>query len=110
MDEVAEKGLAAHWKYKEGGAKKDQDAWMNRIREVIENPEADNEDLKDFSKVELYSDNIFIFTPEGDLRKLPSGATVLDFAYDIHTSVGDMCSGARVNNRIVPIRHVLRNG
>lgn len=110
MDEVAEKGLAAHWKYKEGGAKKDQDEWMNRIREVLENPESDKDDIKDFSKVELYTDNIFIFTPEGDLRKLPSGATVLDFAYDIHTSVGDMCSGARVNNRIVPIRHVLRNG
>ncbi len=110
MDEVAEKGLAAHWKYKEGGGKKEQDEWMTRLREVIENPEPDPEEMKDLTKVELYSDNIFVFTPEGDLRKLPQGATVLDFAYDIHTSVGDMCSGARVNSRIVPIRHVLRNG
>ncbi len=110
MDEVAEKGLAAHWKYKEGAGKKEQDEWMNRIRQVIESPEPDREEMKDLTKVELYSDNIFVFTPEGDLRKLPKGATVLDFAYDIHTSVGDMCSGARVNGRIVPIRHVLRNG
>jgi len=110
MDEVAEKGLAAHWKYKEGGARKEQEAWMERIRDVIENAESDSLEKKDLSKIELYSDKIFIFTPEGDLRKLPAGATVLDFAYDIHTSVGDMCSGARVNNRIVPIRHVLTNG
>ncbi len=110
MDEVAEKGLAAHWKYKEGGGRKEQDEWMTKIREVIENPDSEKEEIKDITKLELYSDNIFVFTPEGDLRKLPHGATVLDFAYDIHTSVGDMCSGARVNNRIVPIRHVLRNG
>jgi len=109
MDEVAEKGLAAHWKYKEGAAKKEQDEWMNRIRNVLENPDSSKKNTN-YTKVELYSDNIFIFTPEGDLRKLPHGATVLDFAYNIHTSVGDMCSGARVNNRIVPIRHVLRNG
>jgi GTP pyrophosphokinase len=109
MDEVAEKGLAAHWKYKEGGAKKDQEQWMEKIRDVIDNPESE-EAFRDLSKVELYSDKIFIFTPEGDLRKLPNGATVLDFAYDIHTSVGDMCSGARVNEKIVPIRYVMRNG
>jgi len=109
MDEVAEKGLAAHWKYKEGGAKKDQEQWMEKIRDVIDNPESE-EAFRDLSKVELYSDKIFIFTPEGDLRKLPNGATVLDFAYDIHTSVGDMCSGARVNGKIVPIRYVMRNG
>ncbi len=110
MDKVAEQGLAAHWKYKDGGAKKEQDEWMNKLREVIENPDSVKEDIKDYSKIELYSDKIFIFTPEGDLKKLPNGATVLDFAYDIHTSVGDMCSGARVNNGIVPIRHVLKNG
>jgi GTP pyrophosphokinase len=110
MDELAEKGLAAHWKYKEGAARKEQEEWMERIREVIENAESESLETKDLSKIELYSDKIFIFTPEGDLRKLPTGATVLDFAYDIHTSVGDMCSGARVNNRIVPIRHVLKNG
>ncbi len=110
MDEVAEKGLAAHWRYKEGAPKKDQEAWMNRIREVIENPDMETLDKKDISKIELYSDKIFIFTPEGDLKKLPKGATILDFAYEIHTSVGDMCNGARVNNKIVPIRYILQNG
>lgn len=110
MDEVAEKGLAAHWRYKERGAKKEQEEWMNRIRDVIENPDPEKLESKDYSKIELYSDKIFIFTPEGDLKKLPNGATTLDFAYDIHTSVGDMCSGARVNGRIVPIRYILKNG
>ncbi len=110
MDEIAEQGLAAHWRYKEGGAKKEQEAWMNRIRDVIENPDPEKSERKNFSKIELYSDKIFIFTPEGDLKKLPNGATILDFAYDIHTSVGDMCSGAKVNGRIVPIRYVLQNG
>ncbi|MCF8378342.1 MAG: RelA/SpoT family protein [Bacteroidales bacterium] len=110
MDEVAEKGLAAHWKYKEGGEKKEQEEWMNKIRDVIENPEQENTNFKKHSKIDLYSDNIFIFTPNGDLKKLPKGATILDFAYEIHTSVGDMCSGAKVNNRIVPIRYVLKNG
>lgn len=110
MDEVAEKGLAAHWRYKEGGRKKEQEEWMNKIRTVIENPDTDSIEKKDNSKIELYSDKIFIFTPEGDLKKLPAGSTILDFAYEIHTSVGDMCSGARVNNRIVPIRYELKNG
>lgn len=110
MDEMAEQGLAAHWRYKEGSAKKEQEEWMNRIRDVIENPDPQKLERKDYSKIELYSDKIFIFTPEGDLKKLPNGATILDFAYDIHTSVGDMCSGAKVNGRIVPIRYVLQNG
>ena len=110
MDEVAEQGLAAHWRYKEGGAKKEQEEWMNRIRNVIENPDPEKLGSKDYSKIELYSDKIFIFTPEGDLKKLPKGATILDFSYDIHTSVGDMCSGAKVNGRIVPIRYELQNG
>jgi len=110
MDEVAEKGLAAHWRYKEGGAKKEQEVWMNTIRSVIENPSQDSLQKRDLAKVELYKDKIFVFTPEGDLKKLPAGATVLDFAYDIHTSVGDMCSGAKVNSRNVPIRYELNNG
>jgi GTP diphosphokinase / guanosine-3',5'-bis(diphosphate) 3'-diphosphatase len=110
MDEVAERGLAAHWLYKESDPKKEQEEWMNKIREVIENAEAEKTEQVDFSKIELYSDKIFIFTPEGDLKKLPRDATVLDFAYDIHTSLGDMCSGAKVNGKTVPIRHVLNNG
>ncbi len=110
MDEMAEKGLAAHWRYKEGAAKTEQEEWMNKIRDVIENPDAETAMAKKLSKIELYSDKIFIFTPEGDLKKLPTGSTVLDFAYMIHTRVGDMCSGAKVNNKIVPIRYVLNNG
>ncbi len=110
MNDVAEQGLAAHWKYKEGGKKADQEEWMLRIRDVIENADSEKLDSGDVSKIDLYRDKTFVFTPEGDLRKLPHGATVLDFAYDIHTSVGDMCNGARVNNRIVPIRYVLQNG
>lgn len=110
MDEVAEQGLAAHWKYKEGGKRAEQEEWMFKIRDVIENADAQGLDKSGVSKIDLYSDKTFVFTPEGDLRTLPHGATVLDFAYDIHTSVGDMCNGARVNNRIVPIRHELQNG
>jgi GTP diphosphokinase / guanosine-3',5'-bis(diphosphate) 3'-diphosphatase len=109
MDAVAEQGLAAHWKYKEGSVKQEQEEWMNRIREVIEHP-AEKIEGNEAAKIELYSDKIFIFTPEGDLRKLPHGSTVLDFAYDIHTNLGSLCSGARVNGKIVPIRHVLKNG
>ncbi len=111
MDEIAEKGLAAHWRYKEGGGKEEQMEWMNTIRAVIENPGGKKSlEKKDLAKIELYQDKIFVFTPENDLRKFPKGATVLDFAYDIHTSVGDMCSGARVNGKIVPIRYELQNG
>ena len=110
MDEVAEKGLAAHWRYKEGGGKKEQEEWMSTIRSVIENPSKSSLEKRDLAKIELYKDKIFVFTPEGDLKKLPAGATVLDFAYDIHTSVGDMCSGAKVNNKNVPIRYELQNG
>lgn len=110
MDELAEKGLAAHWKYKEGATGKSHEEWMQRLREVIENPDQENLEKSQLSKIDLYPDKIFVFTPEGDLKNLPAGATVLDFAYDIHTSVGDMCSGARVNRRIVPIRHILNNG
>ncbi len=109
MDAVAEKGLAAHWKYKDGGVKKEQEEWMGRIREVIEHHDEKIEG-NEAAKIDLYGDKIFIFTPEGDLRKLPPGATVLDFAYDIHSSLGDMCSGAKVNGRVVPIRHILING
>ncbi|MCD4735494.1 MAG: RelA/SpoT family protein, partial [Bacteroidales bacterium] len=109
MDEMAEKGLAAHWRYKEGRTGREHEEWLKLIREVVEH-KSENKLDKSGARIELYSDKTFVFTPEGDLKKLPAGSTVLDFAYDIHTSVGDMCSGAKVNNRIVPIRYIMRNG
>jgi GTP diphosphokinase / guanosine-3',5'-bis(diphosphate) 3'-diphosphatase len=110
MDELAEKGLASHWRYKEGASGKEHEEWLHKIRDFIANIDMEMLEGNDISKVELYSQQTFIFTPEGDLRKLPQGATVLDFAYDIHTSLGDLCSGARVNGKQVPIRHILQNG
>jgi GTP diphosphokinase / guanosine-3',5'-bis(diphosphate) 3'-diphosphatase len=110
MDEMAEKGLVSHWRYKEGATGKEQDEWMNKIRDFIANIDMDMLEGNDLSKIDLYAHQTFVFTPEGDLKKLPQGATVLDFAYDIHSSLGDLCSGARVNGKQVPIRHVLQSG
>ena len=110
MNEIAEKGFAAHWKYK--GLESDQglEEWLAKIREIIETPEPDAADFIDDFKLSLYSKEIFVFTPKGDLRKFPSGATVLDFAYDIHSDVGAMCIGAKINGKAVPIRYKLQNG
>jgi GTP pyrophosphokinase len=110
MDEVAEKGQAAHWQYKDGIRKRDTDDWLNQVRDILENPEQINFDVNSQSVGQPVSDKIFIFTPDGDLKQLPRGSTVLDFAYEVHTKVGDTCNGARVNNKIVPIRHLLQNG
>lgn len=106
MDDIAETGQAAHYLYK--GEKETSEEWLLNVREVLENP-----GLVSFenSYKKIYkSDKIFIFTPEGDLKQLPEGSTVLDFAYEVHTRVGETCNGARVNGRMVPIRHVLNNG
>jgi len=109
MDQVAEKGQAAHWLYKDKPEKKDAEEWLNQVRDVLENPDQIQFDAyKRGNRKE--GEKIFIFTPNGDLKQLPGGSTVLDFAYEVHTQVGSNCSGARVNNRIVPIRHVLQNG
>jgi GTP pyrophosphokinase len=110
MDDIAERGLAAHWKYK--GVKGDQgmDSWLSNIREILDNPEANAVDFIDDFKLNLYDEEVFIFTPKGELKRLPKGATILDFAFDIHSEVGKKCVGARVNQKNVPIRHVLRNG
>jgi GTP diphosphokinase / guanosine-3',5'-bis(diphosphate) 3'-diphosphatase len=110
MNEIAEKGFAAHWKYKGLESEQGLDEWLKRIREVLENPEPDAREFMDDFKLSLYSKEIFVFTPKGDLRKFPAGATVLDFAYDIHSEVGSTCTGAKVNGRNVPIRHVMQNG
>lgn len=110
MDEIAERGLAAHWKYK--GVKGDQgmDSWLSNIREILDNPEVNAVDFIDDFKLNLYDEEVFIFTPKGELKRLPKGATVLDFAFDIHSEVGKKCSGALVNQKHVQIKHVLRNG
>jgi guanosine-3',5'-bis(diphosphate) 3'-pyrophosphohydrolase len=110
MNEIAEKGFAAHWKYKGLEGEKGLDEWLNKVREILETPQADAIEFIDDFKLSLYSKEIFVFTPKGELRKFPSGSTVLDFAYDIHSDVGSSCTGAKVNGKNVPIRHVLQNG
>jgi GTP diphosphokinase / guanosine-3',5'-bis(diphosphate) 3'-diphosphatase len=110
MDEVAEKGVAAHWKYKGGKSGGDLDQWLTGIREILENPDVNVVDFIDEFRKTIYSDEIFVFTPKGDLKKLPTGATMLDFAYEIHSDLGDKCVGGKVNDRKVSIRHRLKNG
>ncbi|MDR0714771.1 MAG: RelA/SpoT family protein [Bacteroidales bacterium] len=110
MDEIAEKGLAAHWKYKGGQADENMEQLLQQIRESLDSQDIEISERLNNMKLNLYSKEIFVFTPKGDLRKLPVGATVLDFAFDIHTGVGAMCIGGKVNGKNVPIRHVLQNG
>ena len=110
MDEIAEKGLAAHFKYKgikgEGGL----DTWLSKVREILESSEKEDNAFMDQVRSGLYTDEVFVFTPKGDLLQLPAGATVLDFAFDIHTAVGASCVGGKVNGKNVTLRYVLQNG
>ncbi len=110
MDEVAEKGLAAHWKYKGGEATSGYDAWLANIRDVLENPNVNVVDFIDQFSMDIYSDEVFVFTPKGDLRKLRQGATMLDFAYEIHSGLGDKCVGGKVNGKKVTLKYQLKNG
>jgi GTP pyrophosphokinase len=111
MDEIAEKGYAAHWKYKEAMNMNSRlDNWLDRIKEMIENPEADALSFLDDVKGFFFLDEISVFTPQGELRTLPANSTVLDFAYAIHSEVGNMCIGAKVDKKLAPINHVLKNG
>jgi GTP pyrophosphokinase len=110
MDEIAEKGLAAHWKYKGLKTESGLDNWLNNVREVLEHKESSPADLIDDFKMDLYDDEIFVFTPKGDLFKLPKNATVLDFAFAIHTKVGIRCVSARINGKNVPIKYKLQSG
>ncbi len=106
MDEVAEKGFAAHWKYKENtSANNKLDIWLAQVREILENESENSLDFIDNFKLNLYSEEIFVFTPDGDLKTLPKGATALDFAFHIHTQVGSRCMGAKVNSKLVPLSH-----
>lgn len=108
MDEIAERGLAAHWRYKGIKGETGLDEWLNNIRSALET----NDDLQlmDQFKMDLYEDEVFVFTPKGDLFKFPKGATVLDFAYHIHSGVGNKCVGARINGKNVSIREILHSG
>ncbi len=113
MNEIAEKGLAAHWKYKEGAPSPQEsklDSWLQHLRDILSNPDTDTLDfLQDF-KLDLFTEEIYIYTPKGEMRVLPKGATALDFAFDIHSELGARCIGAKVNYRLVPLSHELKSG
>ena len=110
MDEIAEKGLAAHWKYKGIKGESGLDDWLNNVREVLESKDTPPGDLIQDFKMDLYDEEIFVFTPKGDLFKLPKNATVLDFAFAIHTKLGCKCVSAKINGKNVTIKHRLKNG
>ena len=111
MDEIAEKGLAAHYKYKENNTEDSKlDRWINEIRDLMENPDGNAMDFVNDFKLNLFREEIYIFTPKGDLRVLPNGSTILDFAYDLHTDIGNKCIGGKVNNRLVPLSYQLQSG
>ncbi|HTN69427.1 MAG TPA: HD domain-containing protein [Dysgonamonadaceae bacterium] len=110
MNDIAERGMAAHWKYKGLATETSFEDWLNTLRESLENRDANGENkLEDF-KLNLYDDEIFVFTPKGDLKKLPKGSTVLDFAFSIHTKVGSTCVSGKVDGRNVPIKYKLKSG
>jgi GTP pyrophosphokinase len=110
MDEEAEMGNAAHWRYKGQSGAVETDEWLNSIRKILENPMEGEDAFSAKSKHGATDNVIYVFTPDGDLKKLKTGSTVLDFAFEVHTSLGAKCSGARVNKKIVPLRHILKNG
>ncbi|OEJ98707.1 RelA/SpoT family protein [Flavivirga aquatica] len=111
MNEIAEKGYAAHYKYKQGNEKEDNlESWINRLQEALENPETNAVDFVEQFKLNLYSKEIFVFTPAGELKSLPKGATSLDFAFSIHTEIGMKTRGAKVNGKLVPLSHELKSG
>jgi GTP diphosphokinase / guanosine-3',5'-bis(diphosphate) 3'-diphosphatase len=112
MDDLAENGYAAHWKYKDSAAEKESklENWLLRIREMLENPDPNALEFIDDFKLNLFSDEMFVFTPKGDMKTLPVNSTALDFAFEIHTKVGEHCIGAKVNHKLVPLSHELTSG
>ena len=112
MDDIAEKGFAAHWKYKANKVEEDNelDKWLKTIQEILANPNPNAVDFLDTIKLNLFAMEIFVFTPKGDIKTLPQGATALDFAYMLHTDIGDSCLGAKVNHRLVPLSQKLTSG
>ncbi len=112
MDDIAEKGFAAHWKYKSDRIEEDNelDKWLKTVQEVLSNPNPNAIDFLDTVKMNLFASEIFVFTPKGDIKTMPQGATALDFAYSIHTRLGDHCLGAKVNHTLVPLSEKLKSG
>lgn len=114
MDEVAEQGLAAHWKYKEGGEytedENELNDWLRTIKEILDDPQPDAMDFLDSIKLNLFASEIFVFTPKGEIKTMPAGCTALDFAFEIHTFLGSHCIGAKVNHKLVPLSHKLQSG
>jgi len=111
MDEIAERGFAAHWKYKgENTGENELDKWIKKIREMLENPNSDALEFLDEFKMNLFAVEIMVFTPKGDLKTLPKHSTTLDFAYEIHTEIGNKAIGAKVNHKLVPLNHILQSG
>lgn len=112
MNEIAEKGLAAHWKYKEGGNNEEDrfDKWFSQIREMLLHQESSSIDFLHDFKTSFLTEEIYVYTPKGDVKMLPIGSTALDFAFSIHSAIGSKCIGAKVNHKLVPISHVLRSG
>jgi guanosine-3',5'-bis(diphosphate) 3'-pyrophosphohydrolase len=111
MDEIAERGFAAHYKYKNiNDVENELDRWLQKIKEMLQNPESDALEFLDEFKMSLYSSEIVVFTPKGRMVTLPKNATVIDFAYEIHTQLGNHCIGAKINHKLVPISHVLQSG
>jgi GTP pyrophosphokinase len=110
MADIAEKGFAAHWKYKEGGVESQFDVWISQVRELLESNDQNAIDLLDDFKLNLFTDEIYVFTPNGDMKNLPRGATALDFAFAVHTQIGINCLGVKINDKLVPLSHVLASG
>ncbi|MFO7923574.1 MAG: RelA/SpoT family protein [Bacteroidales bacterium] len=111
MDEIAERGFAAHWKYKDNGkGESELDKWIKRIRELLDNPNSDALEFIDEFKLNLFSSEILVFTPKGNIITLPKNSTVIDFAYEIHTEIGNKAIGAKVNQKLVPLTHSLTSG
>lgn len=111
MDEIAERGFAAHYKYKNiNDVENELDKWLEKIKEMLRNPESDALEFLDEFKMNLFSSEIVVFTPKGRMITLPKNATIIDFAYEIHTELGNHCIGAKINHRLVPVSHVLQSG
>ena len=113
MNDVAEQGFAAHWKYKEGGGSEDEgelEKWLKTIKEILDDPQPDAIDFLDTIKLNLFASEIFVFTPKGEIKTMPQNSTALDFAFSLHTDIGSHCIGAKVNHKLVPLSHKLQSG